>query len=113
MVGMRTRGELSDRLAQHYRKQGWPVDVDDEGIVHASGPGGVTWIGTPVTSEDLDSDGLEERLVDLAAQRMPGGGELCPLELLPARECEPALRALLDRAGLSRERHVAVYSLPA
>jgi hypothetical protein len=107
------RDQLSRRLAEHYRGQGWPVEVDADGVVHARGPGGVTWIGAPVTGEDIASGTLEDRLTDLAARRMPARGELCPLELLPASDCEPALRALLDRVGLSRRRHVAVYSAPA
>jgi len=42
----------------------------------------VTWIGLPVSAEDLDDAGFEARLVELGGERMPTG-ELCPLELLP------------------------------
>lgn len=85
----------------------------DEGLVLAAGPGGVTWIGAPVTRDDLDSGSLEARLPDLAERRMERGGELCPLELLPDPGCEGDLRSVLARLGLDRRPHVAVYSLPA
>jgi len=56
---------------------------------------------------------LESRLVDLADRRMTHGGELCPLELLPAADCVDELEALLERLGLADRRHVAVSSLAA
>lgn len=109
---MDRRAELTERLAEHYRGSGWRVSLDD-GLVLATGPGGVTWIGAPVTRDDLDSGTIEARLPELAGRRMQSGGELCPLELLPDPECEPELRSVLARLGLDRRPHVAVYSLPA
>jgi hypothetical protein len=108
-----SRESLTSRLADHYRAQGWPVEIGEDGIVAASGPGGVTWIGAAVLPNDVESGELEARLPELAERRMPHGGELCPLELLPAPECDAALRGLLDRLGLGGRRHVAVYSAPA
>lgn len=106
-----TRNELTTRLADHYRKQGWATRTEADGTILADGPGGVTWIGTAVTATDLHSGELEARLPDLADRRMPRGGELCPLELLPAADCREDLEGLLERLGLAQHRHVAVYSL--
>ncbi len=106
-----TRDELTTRLADHYQGQGWTTRTDADGTIFADGPGGVTWIGTAVTSGDLDSGALEARLQELAERRMPRGGELCPLELLPAADCFAQLERLLERLGLSERRHVAVYSI--
>ena len=105
-----TREELTTRLADHYRGQGWATRTDGDGTIFADGPGGVTWIGAVVTSGDLDSGDLEARLPELAERRMPHGGELCPLELLPAAECFAELEGLLARLGLAERCHVAVYS---
>lgn len=110
---MDSRESLTSRLADHYRAQGWPVEISEDGVIAASGPGGVTWIGAAVTPDDVESGALETRLPELAERRMPRGGELCPLELLPAPECAAALRRLLDRLGLGAQRHVAVYSAGA
>jgi hypothetical protein len=107
------REELVRLLREHYRGHGWKVRDADDQTLEADGPGGVTWLGTAVTAEDLSSGGLEERLLELSDRRMPAGGELCPLDLLPAEEAEPRLRALLDRIGLSDRPHVSVYSLAA
>jgi hypothetical protein len=41
---------------------------------------------------------------------MPGGGELCPLDLLAGADCESSLRGLLARVGLSARPHVSVYA---
>lgn len=79
------------------------------GAVEASGPGGVTWIGKPVLHDDLASEGFEAEIVELAGRRMPGGGELCPLDLLPAAGCEGDLRDLIERLGLSDRPHVSIY----
>jgi hypothetical protein len=107
----RSRDELVGQLEAHYRSHGWPVERGHDGTLLAGGPGGVTWLGTAVVAADLSSADLEERLLDLAQRRMPHGGELCPLDLVAASECEPRLRALLDRIGLSARPHVSLYSL--
>lgn len=106
-----TRDELTTRLADHYRGQGWVTRTEADGTILATGPGGVTWIGAAVTVGDIHSGVLEARLPELADRRMPNGGELCPLELLPAADCHAALEGLLDRLGLAQRRHVAVYSM--
>lgn len=105
------REELITQLEAHYRSNGWRVAAADDGTLVAEGPGGVSWLGAPVVTDDFASGDLEERLSELADRRMPGSGELCPLDLLPARECESDLRALLERLGLSRRPHVSLYSL--
>jgi len=79
--------------------------------VRADGTGGVTWIGLAVVPDDLSDEAFEERLRELADVRMPGGGERCPFELLPAEECTGDVRSLLERLRL-RDR-VSVYSLAA
>ena len=106
------RQELLTRLERYYRELGWPVERGHESVVHASGPGGVTWIGMAVVPEDLGSEDFESRLVEASEQRMPRG-ELCPLELLPSEECALELRGVLDRLGLSERGHVEVYSIAA
>lgn len=103
--------KLLGMLERYYRECGWPVARDEDGTVRASGIGGVTWIGMAVVPEDIAEDGFEERLVELSAQRMPKGGELCPLELLPAEECAADVRAVLGRLRL--DERVSVYSLAA
>jgi hypothetical protein len=107
------RLKLVSRLEAHYRSQGWPVECAEEGTVRASGPGGVTWLGAVVVPEDLTSEAFRERLVELSSRRMPGGAELCPLDLLATEECEGELRALLDRLGLSGRPHVSLYTRAA
>lgn len=107
------REELVELLREHYRDHGWKVRDADDRTLEADGPGGVTWLGTAVTAEDLASGELEGRLLHLSDRRMPAGGELCPLDLLPAAGSEPGLGALLDRLGLSDRPHVSVYSRAA
>jgi hypothetical protein len=107
----KARDELTAKLADHYRGQGWTTRTEADGTVLADGPGGVTWIGTGITSSDLASAELETRLTALADRRMPRGGELCPLELLPSTDCIAAVELLLERLGLAERRHVVVYSL--
>jgi len=107
------RQELLDELERHYQGCGWKAEQAGDGTVRAAGPGGVTWIGLPVVPEDLGDDGLTERLLDLADQRMPSGRERCPLEILPDPACADELRALLDRLRLRERGHVEVYSLAA
>lgn len=107
------RQELLDTLERHYRSCGWKAARADDGTVRADGPGGVTWIGLPVTPEDLVSADFDARLVKLAEQRMSRGGELCPFELLPAAECAEDLRGALARLRLDTRGNVAVYSLAA
>jgi len=107
------RRHLAGSLEDHYRSQGWPVEEAEDGILLASGPGGVTWLGAAVVRADLASEAFAERLVDLASRRMNGAAELCPLDLLAAPECEGELRLLLDRLGLSRRSHVSLYSRAA
>lgn len=104
---------LTARLIEHYRGQGWSTRTQHDGLVLADGPGGVTWIGAAVTDHELASGELEARLPELAERRMPRGGELCPLELLPASDCSERLEQLLERLGLADRRHVGVYSLAA
>lgn len=106
------RANLTTMLREHYRRGGWAVEAAD-GILEAAGPGGVTWIGRAVTSEDFQDGSFEAEIVDLAERRMERGGELCPLDLLPHEDCEPKLRELLARTGLDRRPHVSVYSLAA
>lgn len=107
------RDDLIARLERHYRSQGWSSEHVEDGTLRANGPGGVTWIGATVLDDDLSSERLPAKLVELSEQRMPDGGELCPLDLLAPPECESELRSLLDRIGLSRRPHVSVYSLAA
>lgn len=107
------KGELTEMLRDHYKRGGWPVKRSENGILEAAGPGGVTWIGRAVVNDDLASQEFEAEIVELAERRMPQGGELCPLDLLPHADCEPGLRDLLHRTGLDRRPHVSVYSLAA
>jgi hypothetical protein len=108
-----TREELLTTLEAHYRGSGWRVQRGDDSTVFADGPGGVTWIGRAVVAADLDDDGVEERLRELAERRMDGGGELCPFELLPAADCKQRLEELLSRIGIADRGNVAVYSFVA
>jgi len=104
------REKLNRRLEEHYRGQGWPVVRSDDGVLHASGPGGVTWLGAAIVEEDLAAENIGKRIVELAERRMPKGGELCPLDLLASEDSESGLRELLERTGLSARPHVSVYS---
>jgi hypothetical protein len=105
-----TRRELLETLETHYRESGWRVKRGNGATVFADGPGGVTWIGAAVIRADLEEDGVEERLKDLAERRMEGGGELCPFELLPSPDCKDELQELLERIGIAGRGNVAVYS---
>lgn len=107
------REHLLDQLRSHYARHGWSVKQDDEGTLLASEPGGVTWLGTALVSSDLASETVEERLVELSERRMPGGAELCPLDLVADDACEADVRALLNRLGLAGRPHVSLYSLAA
>ncbi len=104
------RQQLLDVLERYYRSCGWRAERGDDGTVRAAGPGGVTWIGMAVVPEDLGTEEFERRLLALSDERMPQGA-LCPLELLPAEECNHELRATLARLRLAERGHVAVYSL--
>lgn len=104
--------ELQAALESYYRDCGWKAERLDDGTIRATGIGGVTWIGLPVTRDDLDHDEFETRLLALSDERMPAG-ELCPLELLPDEDCDQDLRLLLGRLGLAQRTHVQVYSLAA
>lgn len=108
-----SRTRLVEMLEAQYRSFGWSVERAEGGLVLATGPGGVTWIGAAVTEDDVASGELEARLPELSQRRMPSGGELCPLELMPEPACEADVRELLDRLGLSDRPHVALYSLAA
>jgi len=99
-------------LRSHYRASGWKV-VEGEGCLEATGPHGVKWIGRAVVEEDLTSEQFEAEIVDLAERRMPEGGELRPLDLLPDPDCRQQLDQLLERTGLSGHTHVSVYSIAA
>lgn len=106
---MTERRELLGHLEAYYRSCGWPVERAEDGTVRAQGAAGVTWIGLPVVPADFTDD-LATRLVELSDIRMPGG-ERCPLELLPASECEVQVRLLLAELGLGDL--VSVYSVAA
>ena len=109
-----TRTELLERLADYYRGCGWPVRHLEDGTLAAAGPGGVTWHGRAVVREDLaEAERLDEQLAELAERRMPGGGELCPLDLLPTEDAGAGLHEALDRTGLRHRPHVSVYALTA
>lgn len=105
------RRELQKKLEDHYRGSGWTVKRASDGTVYASGPGGVTWIGAAITAADLEDESTGERLREMAERRMEGGGELCPLELLPSADCAQELKSLLHRIGIADRSNVAVYSL--
>jgi len=107
-----TRDELATALEEYYRSCGWAPERAPDGTVRARGFGGVTWIGLPVASDDLDDPGFEVRLLELSAERMPTG-ELCPLEMLPSPDCAERLYATLDRLGLGERGNVEVYALAA
>lgn len=98
-------------LESHYRGSGWTVKRSRDGTVYANGPGGVTWIGRAVIPADLEDESTGELLREMAERRMEGGGELCPLELLPSADCAEQLEALLRRVGIADRGNVAVYSL--
>ena len=83
----------------------------EDGTVRVRDCGGVIWIAMAVVPNDLQDDGFGERLRDLANQHMPGDGRRCPLELLPAEECRPAVEALLRTLRL--DDRVGVYSIAA
>jgi hypothetical protein len=107
-----SRADLLTHLEAYYRDCGWKVERADDGTVRASGLGGVTWIGLPVTSADLADPSFAGRLAELAEERMPTG-ELCPLELLPSPDCSDELRQVLVDLRLGGRGHVEVYSLAA
>ncbi len=104
-----TRDELIAALEEYYRSCGLRPERAPDGTVRARGFGGVTWIGLPVSAEDLDDAGFEARLVDLGGERMTTG-ELCPLELLPAPECAERLYSMLERVGLGEHGNVQLYA---
>lgn len=106
------RQRLTDLLRKHYRACGWKIEADEDRLA-ATGPHGVKWIGRVVVTEDLESEEFEAEIIDLADRRMPTGGELRPLDLLPAPECREQLDELLKRTGLDRTTHVSVYSIAA
>lgn len=106
------RQELTGKLESHYRASGWKVARVD-GNLEAVGPYGVKWIGRAVVREDLEDETFEAEVVELASRRMPEGGELCPLDLLPDEDCAGEVRKLLARTGLDRHTHVSVYSFAA
>lgn len=105
--------ELRALLEAYYRSCGWKVEHAADGTVRASGIGGVTWIGLPVVRADVESADFQERLLALSEERMPRGGERCPLELLPDEDCADDIRTLLDRLRLRERGHVEIYSLAA
>lgn len=96
-------------IEAHYRASGWPVARGEDGTVRATGLGGVTWIGLPVVTTDLEDEQFESRLLTLGDERTPDG-KRCPLELLPAPDCGDELRAVLRRLRLDERGHVEVYS---
>lgn len=108
------REELLDVLEGIYRGGdvwGEPSRADD-GTLRVPDSGGVTWIAMAVVPEDLDDDGLRDRLVALSGEHMPSpDGRRCVLELLPAKECESDVQALLRELRL--DERVSVYSLAA
>ena len=107
-MGM-TRADLLAQLETYYRGCGWKVEPVDDRTVHAHGPGGVTWVGLAVVSDDLREGAFADRLSELSARRMESGGERCPLELLPDPACADDLRSLLTTLRLTDR--VSVYSL--
>ncbi|CAN5781910.1 hypothetical protein BH18ACT13_BH18ACT13_07560 [soil metagenome] len=104
-----TREDLIAALEEYYRSCGLRPEWAPDGTVRARGFGGVTWIGLPVSAEDLDDADFEARLVELGGERMPTG-ELCPLELLPSPDCAERLYAILERVGLGERGNVEVYA---
>jgi hypothetical protein len=105
------RRQLVEMLETHYRRGGWTVKRSDDGTLYANGPGGVTWIGAAIVPADLEDEGIADRLLQMSEQRMEGGGELCPLELLPSPDCAEELKTLLARIGIADRSNVGVYSL--
>lgn len=103
------RHKLVTLMEEHYRSNGWTVEHRGDGTLRASGLGGVTWIGLPVVTTDLEDEQFESRLLTLGEERTPEG-KRCPLELLPAPDCGDELRALLRRLRLDERGHVEVYS---
>jgi demethoxyubiquinone hydroxylase (CLK1/Coq7/Cat5 family) len=63
--------------------------------------------------EDVVAESLDEKLTQLADTRMPVGGELCPVDLLAAEDCEEQVRAALNRLRLDERPHVSLYSSAA
>lgn len=104
--------QLAAKLEAHYRASGWQVERASDGTVRAHGWGGVTWIGLPVTANDLDDPEFLRHLLALSSERMPTG-ELCPLELLPSSDCAERLRHVLESIGLDERGHVEVYAVAA
>ncbi len=108
------RHALASQLEAYYQSCGWRVRRADDGTLEADGPGGVTWYGAAIVAEDVHgTDALDAWLVELANRRMLGGGELCPLDLLPDPEAEAGLREALERTKLNHRPHVSVYELSA
>lgn len=107
------REELLTILEDIYRRGsvwGEPKRAED-GTVRVGDCGGVTWIAMAVVPQDLDDPAFPARLRELSSRRMPEDGRLCPLELLPAKECRAELGALLRELRLVER--VGVYSLAA
>jgi len=110
---MEARETLLSMLDRQYRSSGWvPVRRDEHDVLHAAGPGGVTWFGLAILPDDLESEHLADRIRALADRRMPGG-ERCVLDLLPAPECHDAVADLLDSLGLGTSKNISLYSMPA
>jgi len=107
------RSRLLALLESQYRASGWPVTREREGLLKAAGADGVSWYGRAVTRDDMATGELAEELRALASERMPGGGELCVLDLLPAADAAAELERLLADAGLADRPNVSVYSLVA
>ena len=107
------REQLVEVLRARYKRNGWTVTEAADGALHATGLGGVTWIGQVLTADDLRDQAIEERILEMAWRRMPAGGELCPLDLLPDPSCEAEVHELLDRIGLGDRPHVTVYARAA
>jgi hypothetical protein len=105
------RQELLNVLERYYRACGWPVERAADGTTRAVGPGGVTWIGMAVISDDLTSEDFPERLLELSDVRMHADGARCPLELLPDPGCAAQLQSLVSHLQLAER--VSVYSLAA
>lgn len=105
--------ELLAALERVYRGSGWKVASAEDGTLRATGPGGVTWIGLAVVAADLADSGFPERLLALADSWMPGGRELCPLDVLPDAVCADELRRLLADLRLTECGNVEVYSIAA
>lgn len=107
------RSALLSLLERQYRQSGWSSRRGDNDVIRAVGPGGVTWFGMAILPQDLADRGLVGRIRELADQRMPRGGELCVLDLLPSAECHDEVDRLLDAAGLGSRNNISLYALPA